>query len=133
MDFHKDLGPPFPLRQNAHIKWQEHLRELMKSGDNHVLVVLDNNHVIGFTISQIKNHGEMWEHDNFGFISDMAVKAEYRRKGIGEQMLTRINEWLESRYIDRIELDVISQNQVGYSFWKKHGFKNYIHHLYLDR
>jgi len=48
-------------------------------------------------------------------------------------MLAEVLKWFASRSIDRIELDVITKNQIGYSFWKKHGFKDYRHRLYLDR
>jgi len=48
-------------------------------------------------------------------------------------MLAKIFEWFESRNMDRIELRVLAKNQIGYSFWKKHGFKDYMHVLYLNR
>jgi len=48
-------------------------------------------------------------------------------------MLNMIFGWFTSRDIDRIELSVSARNQTGYSFWRKHGFKDFVHRLYLDR
>ena len=73
------------------------------------------------------------ERETYGFIDTMAITSDYRRQGIGEQMLDRIFEWFDSQDIDRIELSVSARNQVGYSFWRKHGFHDFMHRLYLDK
>lgn len=133
MDFHKDVDPRFPMRKDAHLNFEKHLRELMESEDNLILVALDKNQVVGFSTSRIAKYTPVWERETYGYVDTMAVTSDYRRKGIGERMLAKILEWFESRNIDRIELSVAARNQIGYSFWRKHGFKDYTHHLYLDR
>ena len=131
MDFHKEIDSNFSRSEDGHLSFENHLRDLMKSEDAHVLVALDKNSVVGYSLALIRNN-PVFERDTYGAIDIMAVTAEYRRKRIGEQMLTRIYEWFASRNIDRIELSVAARNRVGYSFWKKHGFKDYRHRLYLQ-
>jgi len=121
------------MRKDAHLNFEKHLRELMESEDNLILVALDKNHIIGFSTSRIAKYPPVWERENYGALDTMAVTLDYRRQGIGERMLAKILEWFASRNIDRIELSVAAKNQVGYSFWRKHGFKDYMHRLYLDR
>ena len=133
MDFHKDIDPRYPMRRDAHLEWKKHLCELMQSEDSLVLVALDKGRIIGYSISCINIYAPLWELNLYGAIDDMAVKSEYRRQGIGEQLLAKIFEWFGSRNIDRIEVSVAAKNQIGYSFWKKHGFQDYTHRLYLDR
>lgn len=133
MDFHMDIDPRFTRSENGHISFEKHLRDMIGSEDTHILVALDNNTVVGFSICQIGKHPPVFEHETYGLISDMAVKSDYRRRGIGERMLTKIYKWFESRNINRIELSVAARNQVGYSFWKKHGFRDYMHRLYLNK
>jgi len=133
MDFHKDIDPRFPIRGDAPLELEKHLRELMKSEDALILVAFDGNHMVGFSISLINRYAPIWKREFYGAIDSIAVKSEYRRKGIGEQMLAKIFGWFESRNIDRIEISVAAKNQVGYTFWKKHGFQDYTHRLYLDR
>jgi len=132
MDFHKDIDPRFPMRKDAHLEWEKHLRELMKSEDTQVLVVLDKNQAVGYSVSQINKYAPLWECETYGMIDTLAVKSNYRRKGIGEQMLVKIMEWFKMYNVDRVELSVAARNQVGYHFWRKHGFRDYIHRLYLD-
>ena len=133
MDFLKDVDPLWNRSKNGHNNWEKLLRGVMDSENALVLVALDKGHVAGYSISEISKYPPYHERELYGFIDDMAIRSAYRRKGIGEQMLGRIFQWFESRNIDRIELTVAAKNQVGYSFWKKHGFKDYMHRLYLDR
>jgi ribosomal protein S18 acetylase RimI-like enzyme len=60
------------------------------------------------------------------------VKYSYRRKGIGEKLLQEMLKWFAAHELHRIELRVLSANEVGYNFWKKQGFRDYMHMLYLD-
>ena len=133
MDFHKDVDPRFPMSKNAHLSFEKHVRNSINSEDSHILVALDKDRVVGFSTAQIGKYPPVFERDTYGLISNMTVQSNYRRQGIGEQLLAKIYEWFESRNIDRIELSVAAKNQIGYSFWKKHGFRDYLHHLYLDK
>ncbi len=134
MDFHKNIDPRFPAKEDAHIGFEKHLRGLMVAEDMLILAALDESRVVGFSVSQVAKYAPIWvERETYGFIDTMAIASGYRRKGIGEQMLARIREWFESRSIDRIELGVAPRNEVGYSFWKKHGFREFMHDLYLER
>lgn len=132
MDFHKDIDPNLAMSKNGHLKFADHLRDLIEAEENHILVVLDKNRVVGYSLSQVRKNTPVFERETIGLISDMAVTSDYRRQGIGEKMLRIILEWFAVQGIDRIELSVIARNQVGYSFWKKHGFKDYLHRLYLE-
>lgn len=134
MDHHKDIDPRFPAREDAHISYEQHLREQMEAENTLVLVALDENRVVGYSVSQVNKYPPIWvDREKYGFIDTMGITADYRRKGVGEQILDRIFEWFSSQDIDRIELMVAARNQVGYSFWKKHGFRDFMHELYLDR
>ena len=134
MYHHKDFDPRFPMRADAHISFEQHLREQMEAEDALVMVALDKRQVVGFSISQVNKYPPIWvEREAYGSIDTMAITADYRRKGVGEQMLGRIFEWFAAQDIDRIELSVAARNQVGYSFWRKHGFRDFAHRLYLDR
>jgi ribosomal protein S18 acetylase RimI-like enzyme len=133
MDFHRDIDTHWSRSEDGHINWEKFLREMMKSEDARVLVALDKGHVVGYSISEISKYPPIFQRETRGVISDMAVISDYRSKGVGGEMLSRIRQWFDSRNIDRIELGVAARNQVGYSFWKKHGFQDYMHRLYLEK
>jgi len=130
MRFHQDIDHIFtPLDGAVPGFEEEQVRRLMKSEDGLVLVALDSGRVVGYSLSEIRSSRGL-ELETFGAIDHVAVTASYRRRGIGEEMLSEILKWFQSRNIDRVELEVLAKNQVGYSFWKKHGFTDYRHRLY---
>lgn len=130
MDFHRNIDPFFTRNENAHIYFKTYVAEHIQSDDAYVLVCVDNGEVVGFAISFIHAYPPIFLEKTCGFISDIAVTSGYRRKGIGSALLEKIFTWFASRGITRVELRVASQNQIGYAFWKKHGFTDYMHVLY---
>ncbi len=128
--FHENIDPRYPMVTNVREGFGEHLREIMAGENNLVLVALEGGQVIGHAIAQVKNSSPAFKREKYGFIDEMAVRADYRRRGVGSNLMAAILDWFKTRDIDMIELDVAAANQVGYPFWKKHGFKAYLHRLY---
>lgn len=129
MDFHKDIDPLFVRSTDGHLSMREHIQDLITSETAQVLVALDKNRVVAYAIAEIQTRPPVFKYRTFGAISDLAVMSEYRRKGIGEKMLQKMIEWFELHDMDRIELRVASENEIGYNFWRKHGFRDYMHVL----
>ncbi len=133
MDFHQAKDPFFTMREGADEAFSNFFREVISADDSHALVALDKEKVVGFSISAIKNHPPVFTETKYGEIIDLAIHDDYRRQGIGEEMLNIIFEWFDAHDARRIELRVAAKNMIGYSFWEKHGFVEYLHVLYLER
>jgi len=131
MDFHSEIDPYFARNEEGHSKFEDWVKDLMKSDIALVLVALDHSQVVAYSLSQINKRPPLFKEIDYGYIYDLAVKSEYRRKGIGEKMLGEILGWFKSHQIDRIELMVLAKNQVALSFWEKHGFKGFLNRMYL--
>ena len=132
-DFHKEISPYFARSEDAATHFEDHINEWISKGDTQVLVALYNNIVVAYSIAEVLNRPPLFKERTFGFISDLAVKSEYRRKGIGGKMLEKMFEWFKSHNLQRIHLQVVPQNEVACSFWKKHGFCEHMHTLYIIR
>jgi ribosomal protein S18 acetylase RimI-like enzyme len=133
MDFHKNLNAYWSRRQDGHIAYEKIIRAMLESKDAIVLVAVDKGRVVAYSCARINKPSLTREQDSHGDITDMMVNAEYQRKGIGKQVLKMIFEWFESQNIDWIGLSVAANNQIGYPFWKKQGFQDYEHRLYLKK
>ena len=131
MDYHSDIDPYFARNEEGHSKFEEWVKELMKSDTARVLVALDHDQVAAYSLSQINQRPPLFEKVDYGYIYDLAVKKEYRRKGIGQQMVGEILGWFKSRQVDRIELMVLEKNQAAFSFWKKQGFEVFLNRMFL--
>jgi N-acetylglutamate synthase len=57
-----------------------------------------------------------------GMIWHLAVRADYRRQGIGGSLVSRSVEALRSVGIERILIVTFSDNTEGHDFWEANGF-----------
>jgi len=129
--FHQDIDPIFTPRDDAVPGFEEELvRRLMKSPDGLVLVALDGEQVIGYSLSEIEEPPKGLKRDKYGYVHNIAVTAGYRRRGVAEKMLGEILKWFQSKNVERVELEITTRNQVAYSFWGKQGFTEYMRKLY---
>ena len=132
-DYHREIDPFFSRREGSIFEYERHLRELLRSDDHQILVAIEDDVVIGYSLSMIARHPPVFQTERYGLICDLAVETDYQRRGIGEKLLEKILEWFDTAGIDRIELHVAAKNRTGYSFWEKHCFRDYMHTLYLNR
>ena len=132
MKYHEKIDRIFTTSEDAPLKFRSYLIEAIESDDSHVQVTLEKNEVVAYSISRITNYPPVFEIIPRGEIIELAVRSDQRGKGIGEKMLSNILSWFKERSITRIELRVAVKNTIGYNFWKRHGFKEYLSVLSLD-
>jgi GNAT superfamily N-acetyltransferase len=109
---------------------KEYLRPAMEAKNSLILVALVKGQAVGYSYSLINEPSQLQDRPIHGCIHDMFITLKHRRNGIGENMLVEIMKWFKLRDIQRIELDVLSQNKVAASFWEKQGFKDFQRTIY---
>ncbi len=57
-------------------------------------------------------------------ITDLGVRREARRQGIATRLVDVALDWVRSRGVDRVEVQVARGNREGQAFWKARGFGN---------
>jgi GNAT superfamily N-acetyltransferase len=133
IQFHIDVEPIWiPAEDAEQGQREEQTKPLMASDKGLVLVAMDGDEVIGYSISEIKPPPRGSARTEYGYIHHMAVTDQFRRTGVGEQMFNDILKWFKSKGMDRIELDITSKNYVASSFWGKLGFEEYVRTLFLE-
>jgi ribosomal protein S18 acetylase RimI-like enzyme len=130
MHFHQDIDPIFEPQEGSVPGFEDEIRRQMISEDGLVLVAIDHGKPVGFSLSEIRDRAKVYKAGRYGVIDTMAVTAHYRHGGISEKMVGETLSWFQSKGIERVELEVLVANQVGYSFWKKQGFTAYRHRLF---
>ncbi|NIQ04567.1 MAG: GNAT family N-acetyltransferase [Candidatus Korarchaeota archaeon] len=132
MDFHKERDSFFTRSKEGHVKFEEYLKEVMTSERAQVLVALEEKKMIAYLLASIAEHPPVFERSTYGSINDLAVKREHRRQEIGSRLLTQVQEWFSQHGVKRIEVRVATENEVAVSFWRKHGFKEYLKRMYRE-
>lgn len=126
MRYSQNVDPVFTPQDGAiPVFIREYLRPAMAAKNSLVLAALDEEKAIGYSYSRINETTILKDRAKYGCIHDLFITATYRRKGIGDRMVSEIMKWFRLNDIHRIELDVLTQNQVASSFWRKQGFVDF--------
>ena len=132
-DYQAGFDPVHRLKDDAGIGFAQYVRSKLLSEEDLFLVAVIRKKVVGFSMSAVvKGRPDVYEKAPIIEISDMLVLEEHRWRGVGTEMLNHIRSWAKSKGIRRIELNAEARNDIGLAFWKKRGFNDYIHRLYLD-
>lgn len=59
-----------------------------------------------------------------GYITNVAVAGSFRRKGIADSLIARLDECMESKNLSFISLEVRVSNAPAISLYEKNGYKN---------
>jgi ribosomal protein S18 acetylase RimI-like enzyme len=65
------------------------------------------------------------------YIDQMCVIEAHRFKGLGTQLMGKIQEFCKQHDYKRIELGVWADNMNAINFYKKIGFEDYLIHMCL--
>ena len=91
-----------------------------------VFVALNENKIIGFIGGHIKSQSEEElmeiKKETPGYISELFIQNKFRGKGIGSDLMNKIEEYFISRECDAIHTSVFSPNKPARSLYNKLGF-----------
>jgi diamine N-acetyltransferase len=81
--------------------------DLVKDPENHAFV--------GYCISTVTI-------DSVGEIDSLYIEPEYRKFGIGDKLMSKSLEWLDSKNVKTKIIGVAEGNEQAFDFYKKYGF-----------
>ena len=97
----------------------------LQRNPNTCFVATFHNEIIGTIISG---------HDGRrGYIYHTAVSENFRKKGIGQKLVTSSLSALKTEGINKVALVVFSKNKLGNLFWEKIGFRKREDLIYRDK
>jgi ribosomal protein S18 acetylase RimI-like enzyme len=76
----------------------------------------------GICIVRIDHAPPILEETERAEITDLGVRPEYRRQGIGTRLVEAAFAWVRAAGVERIEVQVAVGNPEGQAFWREHGF-----------
>jgi ribosomal protein S18 acetylase RimI-like enzyme len=81
---------------------------------------------VGYGLAfDVAEHPFMPEWTCAGYITQFLVSREYRQRGVGKTLMDYINDWFQSRGVQKVLLNVDIENEAGLRFWESQGFEAY--------
>lgn len=130
-DFHAALDPRYalsPLAERVMTSWME---ENVRAPRSCVLLA-ESGPPVGYVTGMILENPPVLPWQFFGFVSEIAVTAAARRRGVGERLLRDLHAWFRSHRLPYVEVNVSVRNAVSRSFWRKNGYGEFLERLRME-
>lgn len=93
---------------------KEGIEKFLKRNPDTSFVAVENDAVVGIVLAG---------HDGRrGYVYHMSVAENYRKQGIGTQLMSHCEDALKREGINKAALLVFNRNEAGNAFWEKQGF-----------
>jgi len=119
---HAPLDPLWQMREDAGELLRELLAELQRDPDAAVLVYQQGEDLPGLCIVRIDRQPPVLEEVERAEITDLGVREDARRRGLGTALLEEALSWVAQRGVARVEVQVARGNAEAQGFWRSHGF-----------
>ncbi|MBE1556808.1 GNAT family N-acetyltransferase [Sporosarcina limicola] len=121
-----------PGERTLSVEQQKKRIESMKEEKSStILIAEDNGIVVGYLVV-IGGNPNRAKHSVYLVIG---IEENYRGKGIGAKLFTKLDEWARDQYIHRLELTVMVHNKAATALYEKMGFEiegTKRHSLFID-
>ena len=132
MDAHEQLDPRFRLRPDAMGRYALYLRDRLREIDSTVFVAEAEGRVVGVAIGSIRVQDAFFETRRYGYVSDLMVIPELRRRGIGRALWDRVALWFRSVGLAVVRLHVATRSPEARAFWRRVGAEDFLAEAWID-
>ncbi len=119
---HAALDPVFRMRPDADAALAELIRALHRDPSVAILVYDEDGDLPGMCIVRIDRAPPILEETRRAEITDLGVREDARRRGIGATLADAALRWVSDADVVRVEVRVASGNAEGQAFWRALGF-----------
>ena len=118
-----ELGRPQPKNKLERAKFQKLIHQYLSDNDKQILLAEDDSKLVGmaslvFLPRLNQSKPELW-------IPDLVVSKDYRRKGIGKELIKACVKIAKTKNCFRIRLESGNKRKDTHEFYKKIGFEQY--------
>lgn len=121
--YHHKLDAHLPKpAENGH---EIYARQLAgRLGDSHtkLLVAEESGQIVGYVLGVVVDLvPDMFEQAIGGFLADIYVDVNYRRHGLGTQLVNALIDWFKDQDIGYMQWNVSAMNADARAFWQQLG------------
>lgn len=120
-EFNQFLKPVRDVKEH----YEKYLRNDLASEWRAVFIAENNSKLIGLVVGKIYRTLKISGYERSGYISNVYIKKEFRRKGIACKLVEEVIKWFKQRGATNITLEIYKSNKAAISLYHKFGFLEY--------
>jgi ribosomal protein S18 acetylase RimI-like enzyme len=117
-----EFDPMFAVAPDAQSRAEKYVAESVRAKDVLLLVATRGPKIVGVLRAEIRER-LFYEPSVDGRITDFYILPEFRRKALGNDILSRAATELKKMGAQMITADVPSQNEIAVKFYNRRGFR----------
>lgn len=106
-------------REISSERQRQRIESIKQEDHSEIFVAEENNKLIGYLFAI----GGQANRTKYSAYIVIGILNQYRGQGIGTKLFMELEEWALNQKIHRLELTVITKNEVGVVLYKKMGFE----------
>ena len=112
----------------------EHVRDLIEGEHTEVYVAEEDGQILGYAFLLIEQRAslDLFRSHAVAEITDIAVTARMRSRGVGRQLFAAAQTWASERGAERMELEVWEFNAGARSFYERLGMQTLARKMSLN-
>jgi len=126
MAFHEALDPRFERASDGEERFAEFLRASLANEKWLLVVADDGGTLVGYGMAAVSERPPVLKERRMGLVSDLAVSAAYRRRGIGRRLVDEMMRWFREQGLQHAEVNVATCNPLATAFWRSVRFGDYL-------
>ena len=99
------------------------LRALIESDDAELLVLEKEGTLVGCGYAHIRTAKSYLRYEEYAHLGFMYVVPEYRGMGLNQQLIAALKQWVLSKGVKEVRLEVYEENTAAVKAYEKAGFK----------
>lgn len=123
---HAPLDRYYRTRPGTEADWRRFLERLLGDRDAVVLVWEEDGRLLGFCAAQVEEAPGMLVEAARAEITDLLVRPEARRRGIGRALVEAALAWIRGRGVQRATVQVANRNAEAQGFWRALGWGEFM-------
>lgn len=130
MEYNAQFDYSFKVQDKITGRFARELQHRIDDPNYRLTVAEVDKELVGYSLSYVSKKPYFFKLGKFGFIGDLFVLEQHRRKGYGRLLVDDAVEFFKRKNINQIELLVADENINTVKFWEEMGYKTLLRWMY---
>ncbi len=115
------LDERFSPSEDAQVRWRNDFGEWIDRQSRRLFVAVADGRTRGFVTAERSSPPPIFRGRSEVYIDELFVDPDFRRRGVGTELVEAVRQWAESLGAERIRAGLLAANDEGRTFWKRVG------------
>ena len=102
-----------------------YLQKDLKYINRGIFIAIIDEKIVGMILAQYFKPLPISLYKKKGYISNLFIKKEFRKKGIGKKLVETVIDWLKRNKTEHVTLEIHKDNKSALELYHKMGFNDY--------